>query len=82
MDSDQPSGALLRLPGRREVALYRYDDRVWVAELGEHADELWSAGAWFALNARSLRWRSLRPPEPLSAEAVARIRHLHGRLSG
>jgi len=74
------NGSLLRLSETREIAIYRRDGVVWVADFRGGRGELFTVGEWFALNGRGslLRRAGLDSIVPLPADVVERIGRLHG----
>jgi hypothetical protein len=74
------NGSLLRLSETREIAIYRRDGVVWVADFRGGRGELFTVGEWFALNGRGslLRRAGLDSIVPLPADVIERIGRLHG----
>jgi hypothetical protein len=76
-------GQLLRLSARRQVAIYRREDALWVADFIDGEGELMDANTWFRFNcgtqtATLARRRMVRESAmPISSELVAMIECLH-----
>jgi len=76
-------GQLLRRSGRREVAIYLRDGRLWIADFIDGHGELVEPAAWFRFNcgtpwARRAHGRMrFESAAPLSAELASRIEDLH-----
>ena len=76
-------GQLLRLSERRQVAIYRREDRLWVADFIDGHGELIDATTWFRFNCGTLatthaRRRMVRESAiPISSQLVAKIERLH-----
>ncbi|HKA44527.1 MAG TPA: hypothetical protein VKF40_21255 [Burkholderiales bacterium] len=80
-------GSLLRLSGRREIAIYLRDGAAWVAEFCDGRSKLCTAGAWFASSAgRSLvhaqRRGEVETITPLPRTLVPEIEALHRHAPG
>jgi hypothetical protein len=73
------NGNLLRLGETREIAIYQRGGLAWVADFRGGRGELFTVGAWFALNGRSslLRRAGLDSIAPLPADVIERIERLH-----
>lgn len=76
-------GQLLRLSARRQVAIYRREDALWVADFIDGQGELMDATTWFRFNcgtqaATHARRRMVRESAiPISSELVEKIERLH-----
>ena len=76
-------GQLLRMSGRREVAIYLHKGTLWVADFIDGDGELVEAATWFRFNCGALssyhaqRRMVQESGIPLSQELVARIETLH-----
>jgi hypothetical protein len=78
-DAAVENGRLLRLGETRVIAIYRRGGATWVADFRGPRGELFTAGAWFALNGRSslVRRAGLGSVAPLPGEVIERIERLH-----
>src|SRR5262245_25073760 len=77
-------GSLLRLSGRRQIAIYLRHGAAGVAEFCEGRGTLSTAGAWFATGAgrglvRTLRRAEVETIAPLPTSLVLEIEALHQR---
>src|SRR5262249_41916884 len=76
-------GQLLRLSGRREVAIYLRGDALWVADFIDGHGVLTDAATWFRFNCGApgapyaRRRMVLESAIPLSMDLVDRIERLH-----
>lgn len=73
------NGNLLWLGEGHEIAIYQRDGVSWIADFRGGRGELFTAGEWFALNARGsvLRRAAQASNVPLPAHAIERIERLH-----
>jgi hypothetical protein len=79
-------GQLLRRSERREVAIFLFDDSLWVADFVDGQGEVVDAATWMRFNcsaasAQARRRMALESALPLSDELVARIKALLGKGS-
>lgn len=80
-------GNLLRLSGRREIAIYLRDGAAWVADFNNGRGEPFSASAWYSMYGmsggrmlvHSQRRGEVETISPLPEEVVQRIEALHQR---
>ena len=76
-------GQLLRLSARRQVAIYRREDTLWVADFIDGQGELMDATTWFRFNCGTLatthaqRRMVSESAIPISSQLVAKIERLH-----
>lgn len=76
-------GQLLRLSARRQVAIYRREDALWVADFIDGQGELIDAATWLRFNCGTqasthARRRMVRESAiPISSELVEKIERLH-----
>jgi hypothetical protein len=76
-------GQLLRLSARRQVAIYRREDTLWVADFIDGQGELMDATTWFRFNcgtqaATHARRRMVRESAiPIPSQLVEKIECLH-----
>lgn len=79
------SGTMLKLGAGDRIAIYRWDDRCWVARFRDGGGELSDASAWFRVHATLLRSCRVGPVAaietltPLTPEVIDEISHLHRR---
>jgi hypothetical protein len=80
-------GQLLRISARRQVAIYRREDRLWVADFIDGQGELMDATTWFRFHcgteaATQARRRMVRESAiPISSQLAAKIERLHCPVS-
>lgn len=75
-------GNLLRLSGRREIAIYLRDGAAWVADFENGRGELLIASAWYGTGggrrlAGAQRRGEVETISPLAVETARRIEALH-----
>lgn len=76
-------GNLMRLEGKRRIAIYLLDHVVWVADFDGDRARVFTASEWFSLNqgGRVLRRVALDSITPLPNDIAERLEQWHHRMT-